>query len=89
MSDAPTVLSCPTVTTEDALRKRIARLVELGVTQKSLAATMGVSETWLSRWINKTNESHITVDAMDRFNRFAAALADVASGQEGLTQKAG
>jgi transcriptional regulator with XRE-family HTH domain len=65
--------------TKDALRKRVLRLLELGVTQKAIAGRMGMSQAALSRWIND-EAVRISVDALDGYNafecEFLAALSD-------------
>jgi transcriptional regulator with XRE-family HTH domain len=81
--DAVAVLVCCHVTTEDALRKRIGRLVKLGVTQKAIAARMGLSEPWLSRWLRRSEPGRLTVAAMDAFHRFCDELAVAARDIDG------
>lgn len=65
--------------TNETLRQQVARLIDLGVNQKSIAKRLHVSETWLSRWVNKKRDTIITVDAMDRLKQYVVELAEVAS----------
>lgn len=70
-----------TTDTEGELRDRVRRLVRLGVNQKVIAAKMGVSATWFSKWKNnKPNTSPLKVTAMDRYAKFAQELARTALG---------
>lgn len=64
-------------TVEDAVRDRVRGLIRRGVSQKVIAARMGVSESWLSRWLNAGAVSALTVGAMERFDAYAAELASV------------
>lgn len=72
---APTPVSWAGMATKDALRQRVLRLVNQGVTQKSIALRMGMSETKLSRWLADDDSVQITVDALDGFNAFVKDLA--------------
>lgn len=72
------MLPCGAMGTDAALRKHILRVTTKGVNQKALAASMGVSETWLSRWLRgEKGLRPITVEAMDGFHRYVAELQDV------------
>ena len=72
---------------EDAVRRAITRLVALGVTQKAIAAKLGVSDTWLSRWLKKEATAALRVPAMDRFyayvNEIAALTQDIEQARTG------
>lgn len=72
--------------TKDALRKRILRLTKLGVTQKAIAARMGMSEAALSRWMND-HAARISTDALDGFNAFASELNAATLDQGEETQR--
>lgn len=59
--------------TNDLLRQRALRLMKAGVTQKAIAAQMGLSEATFSRWINGSGKP-VPVTALDGFQRFADEL---------------
>lgn len=56
---------------EADLRKRVTRVVnEGGATQREISDAMGVSESWLSRWMSGEKTRGITYDARVRFEAF-------------------
>jgi transposase-like protein len=62
--------------TNEAIRKQVVRLIDQGVSQKVLAKKMGVSPTWLSRWVNQKRERPMVlkVAAMDGLAHYVAEL---------------
>lgn len=60
--------------TKDALRDRVRRLLELGVTQKQIAAKMGIARAAFNRWVHG-EDARISVDALDAFNAYVQELA--------------
>jgi hypothetical protein len=70
--------------TNEAIRQRVLRLLDHGVSQKVLSKKMGLSQTWFSRWVNQKQDLVIPVSAMDGFARFvkefSEALHDPAGG---------
>jgi transcriptional regulator with XRE-family HTH domain len=64
------------VDTNEAIRQRVSRLVDLGVSQKVLAKKMGLTETRFSRWLNQKRDVDIPVSAMDGFIAYIDELAD-------------
>lgn len=62
--------------TNDAIRQRVSRLIDLGVSQKVLAKKMGLSETRFSRWLNQKRDVVIPVSAMDGFIAYLDELAE-------------
>lgn len=64
--------------TNEAIRQRVLSLIDQGVSQKVLATKMGVSQTWLSRWVNQKGDRPLvlTVAAMDGLSRYVAALTE-------------
>ena len=71
--------------TKDVLRARAQRLLDQGVTQKKIAAKMGVARAAFNRWIHG-EDARISVDALDAFNAFVrelrAALGEEAPHEE-------
>lgn len=68
------------MTTNRALRQHVRALVKHGVSQKMLAAEMGLSETKFSRWLNGEEGAKakpLDVDAMDRLREFERKLANL------------
>lgn len=66
--------------TNRALRQRVKVLVKHGVSQKVLASRMGLTESWLSRWLNATDAAKtpmLTVEAMDRLREFERELGNL------------
>lgn len=56
---------------EDGLRKLVGNLVDQGgATQRELADSMGVSESWLSRWLHGEKTRGMTLEAEERFKAF-------------------
>jgi transcriptional regulator with XRE-family HTH domain len=61
--------------TEAVLRAQIQEILDGGVTQRTLADKLLVSETWLSRWLSAKDgvkARPITVPEMDRFKAYVA-----------------
>lgn len=58
------------------LKAKVVRLVnQFGVTQKFLAARMGLTEAMLSRWLNDDQpEPRIPLAALDGFERYERDL---------------
>ncbi len=73
---ALTALESWVVDTNEVVRQRVLRLIDLGVSQKTLAKEMGVTETWFSRWVNLKTDPPLVIDvaAMDGFQRFVDRL---------------
>lgn len=65
--------------TNEEMRQQVSQLIDnLGITQKKLAEKMGITETWLSRWLNEKREGLVLdVDAMDRFVAYQSELAEL------------
>jgi hypothetical protein len=63
--------------TNETIRGDVARLIDLGVSQKVLAQRMGVTESWFSRWLNqkKSSPQIISVAALDGFATYLHELA--------------
>ncbi len=65
------------VDTNELLRQRAKRLVARGVSQKVLAAKMGMPPSSLSKWLHaKEGIGPATVTALDGFNAYVRELAD-------------
>jgi hypothetical protein len=60
--------------TNDAYRAKIARLIDLGVTQQFVADLLGRHKSWLSRWLRATRLDVINADGMDAVDRYLAEL---------------
>jgi transcriptional regulator with XRE-family HTH domain len=76
------------VNTNELLRRRASRLVALGVSQKVLAAKMGMQPATLSRWLNqKDGIGPVDVSALDGFNAYVLELSDALS-ERGTEQAA-
>jgi hypothetical protein len=64
------------VGTNEVIRADIRRLSNLGVSQKTFAARMGLHESWFSRWLNQRgNPLVLSVAAMDGYIRYLQELA--------------
>jgi DNA invertase Pin-like site-specific DNA recombinase len=63
---------------ESEVRDRVRKLIGEGVHQKVIASRMGVSESWLSRWLNGLPVRPLTVDAKQAFDHYAEHLAVIA-----------
>jgi hypothetical protein len=60
---------------EDELRQELLRLISrYGISQKVLAAHMGLSETWLSRWLGKEPTRPISLRAVSGFEQYLREL---------------
>lgn len=72
------MVACVPMATDEALRQRTLRLINnYGVSQKVLAARMGMSESRFSRWLNKkTGARAITVVEMDGLERYVLELEE-------------
>jgi transcriptional regulator with XRE-family HTH domain len=66
------------VDTNERIRQQVSRLVDKGVSQKTLASKMGMTETKFSRWLNQKTDPPIvlTVAAMDGFSRYVHELSE-------------
>lgn len=71
--------------TNEAIRQRVSRLIDLGVSQKVLAKKMGLSETRFSRWVNQKQEVVIPVSALDGFLKYLDELSDAIRDTETAT----
>lgn len=72
---ASALVRCAQMDTNEALRKRAAKLIARGVTQKAIAAAMGMTPSTFNRWLHdEPNVKPPTVDAMDGFERFVRHL---------------
>ena len=61
--------------TDEWLRQQVLRLVQQhGVSQKVLAAKMGLSAARLSRWLNKKDRNPVSVAALDGFYAYRERL---------------
>ena len=61
--------------TDEWLRQQVLRLVrDHGVSQKVLAAKMGLSTARLSRWLNKKAQNPVSLDAFDGFQAYCEKL---------------
>jgi transcriptional regulator with XRE-family HTH domain len=61
--------------TDEWLRQQVLRLVrQHGVSQKVLAAKMGLSTARLSRWLNKNDQHPVSVAALDGFQAYREHL---------------
>jgi transcriptional regulator with XRE-family HTH domain len=70
------------VSTNEAIRQRVSRLIDLGVSQKVLAKKMGLTETWFSRWVNQKQELVIPVSALDGFAKYLHELSEAVRSAE-------
>lgn len=71
--------------TNEAIRQRVSRLVDLGVSQKVLAKKMGLTETRFSRWLNQKRDVVIPVSALDGFIAYLDELAEAIRDTEATT----
>lgn len=72
------LLSSVVLNTNELLRQRALRLVAHGISQKVLAAKMGMQASTFSRWLNqKDSIGPISVTALDGFNAYLGELADL------------
>lgn len=63
--------------TNEALRQRIVRLVNFGISQKVIAARMDMAPSTLSKWLNrKKGSGPPSVTALDGFNKFVSQLRE-------------
>lgn len=76
---AETAVPSAAMATNEEIRQQVSQLVDsLGITQKKLAEKMGITESWLSRWLNEKREGLVLdVDAMDRFVAYQTELAEL------------
>lgn len=66
------------VNTNELLRRRALRLVAHGVSQKVLAAKMGMQASTFSRWLNQKDDiGPVSVTALDGFNAYRQELTDL------------
>lgn len=75
----------------DRLREEMGALMKLGVTQKTIAARIGVSESTLSRWYRREPDSKgrpakIPVEALDAFEAYLGEFTSFMQTRE--TQRA-
>ena len=66
------------------------QLLAFGVTQRALAERIGVSESWLSRWLDpkpSIKVRPINVQEMDRFEAYARQFAAVLAPETKETQR--
>lgn len=69
----------PGMDTNERLRTQARRLIDLGVSQKILAARMGMTPSTFSKWLNaKPGISPASVVALDGLNAFIAELREEA-----------
>lgn len=71
------------MSTNRALRKRVRALVAAGISQKVIAAKLGKSESWVSRWLkagDKSTSPVFTVDQMDRLYDYLRELGVLIQG---------
>jgi predicted transcriptional regulator len=73
------------VDTNEAIRQRVSRLIDLGVSQKVLAKKMGLTETKFSRWVNQKRDVVIPVSALDGFVAYLDELAEAIRETEATT----
>lgn len=70
------------VDTNESLRQRALRLVKHGVSQKVLAAKMGMQASTFSRWLNqKDGINPASVTALDGFNAYVRELTSALTDQ--------
>jgi transcriptional regulator with XRE-family HTH domain len=94
---APGLLACLSMTTKEALRQQALRLVKAGITQKTIATKMHLSEAKVSRWLNEESV-RIDTDEMDGLRAYLNELrtivieetqrADATAGREFSVQNA-
>ena len=61
---------------EAACRRRVRGLVARGVPENIIAARMGVSDSWLSKWLRGDRVRWgLTLNALERFEAYEAELA--------------
>lgn len=66
-----TVLASVAMDREQLLRQRITHLINhLGVSQKVLAARLGVSAPAFNRWLHKKNSKPLGIPVLDRYDDF-------------------
>jgi transcriptional regulator with XRE-family HTH domain len=56
------------------LRLQALRLIRLGVTQKTIAGRMGMSEGRFSQWLRNTGKVHPRLPALDGFRQFLSEV---------------
>jgi len=71
------------------LRQRVLRLIKHGVSQKVLAAKMGMMPSTFSRWLNKKpGMNPASLLALDGFNAYVQELSDALSDSEPTSRPA-
>ena len=74
--DASELLPWRLMDTNEHLRQRVLRLIKAGVSQKILAARMGMKESTFSRWLNKKEGINpASVRALDGLEAYVQELA--------------
>jgi transcriptional regulator with XRE-family HTH domain len=87
INGASGLVSLPAMDTNGRLRKRAARLVNAGVSQKVLAAKMGMTPSTFSKWLNqKGGIGPASVVSLDGLNEYAKELATAALTEENLQE---
>lgn len=70
----------PVMAIDDALRKHLKRVLELGVTQKDLAKNLGIkpgSESQLSRFLSKERPDALGFKELEHFQDYLDRMDDV------------
>jgi len=75
------------VDTNETLRQRALRLINLGCSQKIMAGKMGMQPATLSRWINqKDGIGPVSVAALDGFNAYVDELREALTDVDTIRQ---
>lgn len=74
--------------TNELLRQRALRLVARGVSQKVLAARMGMQPSTFSRWLNQKHGITVRVAALDGLNAYLRELTEAIQGEPNATADA-
>jgi hypothetical protein len=71
--------------TNESIREQVIRLIDLGVSQTTLAKRMGVHLSWFNRWVNQKGPPRvISVAALDGFATYLVELSGAIQ-QAGVT----
>src|SRR5262245_37537030 len=74
----------------DDIRAEVAALIDEGFTQTALAQRLGLSQSWLSRWVNeKRPDDILDVAALEALVTLARELRDSAARIETAVTKMG
>src|SRR4051794_27270926 len=84
-ADVLRLLPSCVVDTNERLRQRALRLITAGISQKVLAAKMGMAPSTFSKWLNqKQGIGPASVTALDGLNAYCQEIADAAFERAGI-----